>query len=52
VDGCGLDVWGMCVIWTVALAVERTCSPAAWDEPSAGSSFPSLFLGGILWVIF
>jgi hypothetical protein len=24
-----------------------TCSPAAWDEPSVGSSFPSLFLGAL-----
>jgi hypothetical protein len=28
------------------------CSPAAWDESSVGSSFLSLFLGGILWVFF
>jgi ABC-type dipeptide/oligopeptide/nickel transport system permease component len=32
--------------------VVGTCSLAAWDEPSARSSFPSLFLGVILWVFF
>jgi ABC-type dipeptide/oligopeptide/nickel transport system permease component len=32
--------------------VVGTCSLAAWDEPLAGSSFPSLFLGVILWVFF
>jgi hypothetical protein len=30
--------------------VVGTCSPAAWDETSAGDSFLSLFLGGILWM--
>jgi hypothetical protein len=27
-----------------------TCSLAAWDEPSTGSSFSCFFLGGIPWV--
>jgi hypothetical protein len=35
----------MCVVWVVG-----TCSSTAWDEPSARSSFPIFFLGGILWV--
>jgi hypothetical protein len=29
-----------------------TCSLVAWDEPSTRGSFSSLFLGGILWVLF
>jgi hypothetical protein len=29
-----------------------TYSPTAWDEPSVGSSFLSLFLGGILQMFF
>jgi hypothetical protein len=42
VGGCGCSIW----------AVVRTCSSAVWDEPSVGGSFPTLFLGGILWVFF
>jgi hypothetical protein len=52
VDGCGCSVCGMCVAWVVVWAVVGTCSSSTWDEPSVGSSFPDLFLGGILWVFF
>jgi hypothetical protein len=37
-----------CSVWEVV----RTCSSAAWDEPSVRGSFLTLFLGGILWVLF
>jgi hypothetical protein len=40
----------MCMVWVVVWTVVGTCSSAAWDEPSAGSSFLSLFFGGIMWV--
>jgi hypothetical protein len=49
VDGCGCSVCGMCVAWVVVWEVVGTCSSAAWDGPSVGGSFLSLFLGGILW---
>jgi hypothetical protein len=52
VAACGCNVCGMCVTWVVVWAVVGTCSSTAWDEPSAGSSFLGLFLGGILWVFF
>jgi hypothetical protein len=40
------------VVWTVVLAVVKTQPRVAWDEPSAGSSFSGLFLGGISQVFF
>jgi hypothetical protein len=40
------DVCGWMVVWVVS----RTWPPAAWDELSIRSSFPDLFLGGIIWV--
>jgi hypothetical protein len=52
VDGCRWSVCGMRAVWVVVSVVVGTCSLAAWDEPLAGSSFPSLFLGVILWVFF
>jgi hypothetical protein len=52
VAGCGCNDCGMCVTWMVVWAVVGACSSIAWDEPSVGSSFPGLFLGGILWVFF
>jgi hypothetical protein len=43
VDGCGCSVCGMCMVLVVVWAVIGTCSLAAWDEPSAESSFQVSF---------
>jgi hypothetical protein len=52
VDGCRCSICGMCMAWVVLWTVVGTCSLAAWDEPSVGGSFSSLFFGGITWVFF